>query len=403
MSFEVADGEESHRDRRTDEYVIRVGRSSAKAASGVQALGERFLGDLEPIEAKGPAAASCRDSDRAFRTSGHGSRRREGRAGATASVLRGHREGDQRVQVQITSDDQVAAPITKEEVARVSSPNRWSGTLLSEHLSSTPGAEAEGGSAGNASRGIGHSLLPGDNLQDPRSGDLRRPGAGLEPSRSCAPAAWRTTWRGRRRRSPGRPHAGLLRGERARGASEPERRDQRLLARCRPLGVLPDLREPAVLEQRPGCTRIAAAMSAQATVSATTRLMSLDGRKIAGPHKRPFPSHGEVEPIETNLDAATGPSRPKERRVAGATSPMIPTRRPACPGRTSRISAVRPGANSPMACGRYSMRASSPAASMPEPQASHRRGPWQRVAASDHERCQKRLFHGRFDAQIVGR
>ena len=74
-----------------------------------------LLGDLEPVEAKGPAAHRMENLTVIFEPLAKLVPTEE----ATYRVrVRGRRAGDHRVQVQVTSDDH-AAPITKEEVTRV--------------------------------------------------------------------------------------------------------------------------------------------------------------------------------------------------------------------------------------------------------------------------------------------
>jgi uncharacterized repeat protein (TIGR01451 family) len=114
VSFEVVDSEDPVEVGGVTEYVVRVGNQGTKPATGVRVTAT-LLGDLEPVEAQGPA--------------GH---RMENRAVVFDPLVklapseeavfriraRGRRAGDQRVQVQVVSQDH-AAPITKEEITRV--------------------------------------------------------------------------------------------------------------------------------------------------------------------------------------------------------------------------------------------------------------------------------------------
>ena len=114
ISFEVADSEDPIEVGGLTEYVVRVRNQGTKSASGVR-LTATLLGELEPVEAKGPAAHRIENLTVGFEPLAK-------LAPAEEAVfrirVRGHREGDQRVQVQLTSDDH-PAPITKEEITRV--------------------------------------------------------------------------------------------------------------------------------------------------------------------------------------------------------------------------------------------------------------------------------------------
>jgi len=114
VSFEVTDSEDPIEVAGVTEYVIRVGNQGTKAASGVR-LTATLLGEMEPLEAKGPAAHRIENLTIAFEPLAKLAPSEE----AVFRVrVRGHREGDQRVQVQLTSDDH-PSPITKEEITRV--------------------------------------------------------------------------------------------------------------------------------------------------------------------------------------------------------------------------------------------------------------------------------------------
>lgn len=114
ISFEVADSEDPIEVGGLTEYVVRVRNQGTKSASGVR-LAATLLGELEPVEAKGPAAHRIENLTVGFEPLAK-------LAPAEEAVfrirVRGHHEGDQRVQVQLTSDDH-PAPITKEEITRV--------------------------------------------------------------------------------------------------------------------------------------------------------------------------------------------------------------------------------------------------------------------------------------------
>lgn len=114
VTFEVTDSEDPIEVAGLTEYVIRVGNQGTKAASGVR-LSATILGEMEPVEAKGPAAHRIDNLTVTFEPLARLAPTEE----AVYRIrVRGHRAGDQRVQVQLTSDDH-PAPITKEEITRV--------------------------------------------------------------------------------------------------------------------------------------------------------------------------------------------------------------------------------------------------------------------------------------------
>jgi uncharacterized repeat protein (TIGR01451 family) len=114
VTFEVTDSEDPIEVSGLTEYVIRVGNQGTKAASGVR-LSATILGEMEPVEAKGPAAHRIDNLTVSFEPLARLAPTEE----AVYRIrVRGHRAGDQRVQVQLTSDDH-PAPITKEEITRV--------------------------------------------------------------------------------------------------------------------------------------------------------------------------------------------------------------------------------------------------------------------------------------------
>jgi len=114
LIFEVGDSEDPVEVGGITEYVVRVGNQGTKAATGVRVTAT-LLGDLEAVDAKGPAAHRVENLSIIFEPLAN-------LAPAQESVyrirVRGRREGEQRVQVQVTSDDR-QSPITKEEVTRV--------------------------------------------------------------------------------------------------------------------------------------------------------------------------------------------------------------------------------------------------------------------------------------------
>jgi len=114
VTFEIADSEDPIEVAGLTEYVIRVGNQGTKAASGVR-VAATILGEMEPVEARGPAGHRIDNLTVTFEPLARLAPTEE----AVYRIrVRGHRAGDQRVQVQLTSDDH-PAPITKEEITRV--------------------------------------------------------------------------------------------------------------------------------------------------------------------------------------------------------------------------------------------------------------------------------------------
>ncbi len=114
LFFEVTDSEDPIEVGGMTEYIVRIGNQGTKAASGVR-LTATLLGDLEPVDAKGPAAHRVENLAVVFEPLAKLAPTEE----AVFRVrVRGRREGDQRMQVQLVSDDH-PAPITKEEITRV--------------------------------------------------------------------------------------------------------------------------------------------------------------------------------------------------------------------------------------------------------------------------------------------
>ena len=114
VSFEVADSEDPIEVGGVTEYVVRVGNQGTKPATGVRVTAS-LLGDLEPVEAQGPAGHRLENRAVVFEPLVKLAPSEEAVFRIRA---RGRRAGDQRVQVQVVSEDH-AAPITKEEITRV--------------------------------------------------------------------------------------------------------------------------------------------------------------------------------------------------------------------------------------------------------------------------------------------
>lgn len=114
VSFEVADSEDPIEVNGVTEYVIRVGNQGTKPATAVRVTAS-LLGDLEPVEAQGPAGHRLENRAVVFEPLVKLAPSEEAVFRIRA---RGRRAGDQRMQVQVVSQDH-AAPITKEEITRV--------------------------------------------------------------------------------------------------------------------------------------------------------------------------------------------------------------------------------------------------------------------------------------------
>jgi uncharacterized repeat protein (TIGR01451 family) len=114
VSFEVMDSEDPIEVDGVTEYVVRVGNQGTKPATGVRVTAS-LLGDLEPVEAQGPAGHRVENRAVVFEPLVKLAPSEEAVFRIRA---RGRRAGDQRVQVQVVSEDH-AAPITKEEITRV--------------------------------------------------------------------------------------------------------------------------------------------------------------------------------------------------------------------------------------------------------------------------------------------
>ena len=114
LTFSVVDSEDPIEVDGVTEYVIRVGNQGTKPAGDVQVTAS-MLGDLQPVDASGPVDHRIENLTVIFEPLA--------RLAPTEDVVfrvqaRGRREGDQRVQVQVTSADHTT-PVTKEEVTRV--------------------------------------------------------------------------------------------------------------------------------------------------------------------------------------------------------------------------------------------------------------------------------------------
>jgi uncharacterized repeat protein (TIGR01451 family) len=114
LSFQVMDSEDPIEVTGLTEYVIRVSNDGTKAASGVR-VAATLLGDLEPVEATGPGGHRVENLAVEFEPL---AKLGPGEEAVYRVRARGHRAGDQRVQVQLVSDDH-PTPITKEEITSV--------------------------------------------------------------------------------------------------------------------------------------------------------------------------------------------------------------------------------------------------------------------------------------------
>ncbi len=114
ISFQVVDSEDPIEVEGLTEYVIRVSNDGTKAASGVR-VAATLLGDLEPVEASGPGGHRVENLAVEFEPL---AKLGPGEEAVYRVRARGRRAGDQRVQVQLVSEDH-PSPITKEEITRV--------------------------------------------------------------------------------------------------------------------------------------------------------------------------------------------------------------------------------------------------------------------------------------------
>jgi len=114
LFFEVTDSEDPIEVGGQTEYIVRVRNQGTKAASGVR-LTATMLGEMEPVDAKGPSAHHVENLSFVFDPL---TRLSPAEEAVFRIRVRGRRAGDQRMQVQVMSDDH-PAPTTKEEVTRV--------------------------------------------------------------------------------------------------------------------------------------------------------------------------------------------------------------------------------------------------------------------------------------------
>ncbi len=114
LSFEVVDSEDPIEIGGLTEYVVRVTNQGTKAATNVE-LAANLLGDLEPIDAKGPVPFGVENLLVSFDPLAT-------LAPADEAVfrirVRGRRPGNQRVQFMLKSDD-LKTPLTAEEMTHV--------------------------------------------------------------------------------------------------------------------------------------------------------------------------------------------------------------------------------------------------------------------------------------------
>ena len=114
LALEVADSEDPIEVNGLTEYVVRVANQGTKAATNVT-LSAKLLGDLQPVEARGPVPYEVQNLMITFE-------QLASLAPADEAVfhvkVRGRRPGNQRVQFQLQSDD-LQAPLTSEEMTHV--------------------------------------------------------------------------------------------------------------------------------------------------------------------------------------------------------------------------------------------------------------------------------------------
>ena len=114
ISFQVMDSEDPIEVDGLTEYVIRISNDGTKAATGVR-VAVTLLGDLEPVEATGPGGHRVENLAIEFEPL---AKLGPGEEAVYRVRVRGRRAGDQRVQVQLVSEDH-PSPITKEEITVV--------------------------------------------------------------------------------------------------------------------------------------------------------------------------------------------------------------------------------------------------------------------------------------------
>ena len=114
INFEVSDSEDPIEVAGLTEYVVRVGNQGTKPASQVR-IAATLVGDVEAVSAEGPVAHRVENRTVSFESLAKLSPAEEV---IYRIRVRGMRAGDQRIQIQLTSDDH-PTPVTKEEVTRV--------------------------------------------------------------------------------------------------------------------------------------------------------------------------------------------------------------------------------------------------------------------------------------------
>jgi uncharacterized repeat protein (TIGR01451 family) len=114
LSFQVVDSEDPIEVDGLTEYVIRVSNDGTKAATGVR-VAATLLGDLEPVEATGPGGHRVENLAIEFEPL---AKLGPGEEAVYRVRVRGRRAGDQRIQVQLVSEDH-PTPIIKEEITSV--------------------------------------------------------------------------------------------------------------------------------------------------------------------------------------------------------------------------------------------------------------------------------------------
>ena len=114
ISFQVMDSEDPIEVDGLTEYVIRISNDGTKVATGVR-VAVTLLGDLEPVEATGPGGHRVENLAIEFEPL---AKLGPGEEAVYRVRVRGRRAGDQRVQVQLVSEDH-PSPITKEEITVV--------------------------------------------------------------------------------------------------------------------------------------------------------------------------------------------------------------------------------------------------------------------------------------------
>src|SRR5262249_2224345 len=114
IHFTVADSADPIEVEGETTYEIRVVNQGSKEATNVQVV-VLLPADMEPMDATGPARYTFETGRVTFATLG----RLAPKADVSFHVkVRAHRSGDQRVRVQVATDE-IQAPVVKEESTRV--------------------------------------------------------------------------------------------------------------------------------------------------------------------------------------------------------------------------------------------------------------------------------------------